>query len=161
MKHPAYHLRPNKAVERVAFVEGIKLLAKLEELSEYTYFGFGGPYLEDFRLLYELCPELKMISIEEDAETYKRQLFHLPCGALELRQAEFSSFLAQYEANDEKSIFWLDYTGLAYSNFEDLMVLLGKVAANSMIKVTLRAEPRDFKDKPDEFRRRFEILMPD
>jgi hypothetical protein len=161
MKHPAYHLRPNKAVERVAFVEGIKLLAKLEELSEYTYFGFGGPYLEDFRLLYELCPELKMISIEEDAETYKRQLFHLPCGTLELRQAEFSSFLAQYEANDEKSIFWLDYTDLAYSNFEDLMVLLGKVAANSMIKVTLRAEPSDFKDNPDEFRRRFEILMPD
>jgi hypothetical protein len=85
----------------------------------------------------------------------------LPCGALQLRQIEFSSFLAQYEANDEKSIFWLDYTGLAYSHFEDLMVLLGKVAANSMIKVTLRAEPRDFKDAPDEFRRKFETLMPD
>lgn len=161
MKHPAYHLRPNKAVERVMFVEGIKCLAKLEELSEYTYFGFGGPYLEDFRLLYELCPELKMISIENDPETYKRQLFHLPCGALELRQDEFSSFLTQYEAKDEKSIFWLDYTGLAYRNFEDLMVLLGKVAANSMIKITLRAEPNDFIVTPNEFRRKFEILMPD
>jgi hypothetical protein len=161
MKHPSYHLRPNKAVERVAFIEGIRLLANLEKLSEYTYIGFGGPYLEDFRLLYEICPEIKMISIEADAETYKRQCFHLPCGAVELTRAEFRSFLVQYEPNDLKSIFWLDYTGLEYSCFEDLMVLLGKVAANSMIKITLRANPRDFIDAPDEFRRKFELLMPD
>jgi len=58
MKHPAYHLRPNKAVERVAFIDGIKHLGRFERLSEYTYFGFGGPYLEDFRLLYEFYPEI-------------------------------------------------------------------------------------------------------
>jgi hypothetical protein len=161
MRHPAYHLRPNKAVERVAFLAGIRLLGELEKLSEYTYFGFGGPYLEDFRLLYELYPEIKMISIEEDAETYKRQEFHLPCGALELTHVEFTSFLARYDAKDKKSIFWLDYTGLEYGYFEDMMVLLGKVATNSMIKVTLRAQPREFMNNPDEFRRKFEILMPD
>lgn len=161
MRHPAYHLRPNKAIERVAFVEGIRLITRLERLSEYTYIGFGGPYLEDFRLLYELCPELKLISIEEDGETLKRQEFHLPCGALELKPTRFDSFLAQYEANDEKSIFWLDYTGLEYSHFEDLMVLLTKVAPNSMIKISLRAEARDYFNRPDEFRRKFELLMPD
>jgi hypothetical protein len=30
-----------------------------------------------------------------------------------------------------------------------------------MVKVTLRAEPKDFIDDPHEFRRKFEILMPD
>jgi len=146
----------------LTFIEAIKLVAKLEDLSEYTYYCFGGPYLEDCRLLYEFCPEIKMVSIEEDEETYKRQNFHLPCGTLELAQGQFNSFLAEYQANDKKSIFWLDYTGLEYGHFEDLMVLLGKVATNSMIKITLRCEPQDFV-KPEhvaEFRKKFEALLP-
>ena len=65
MKQPPYHLRPNKAVDRLALVEAIKRLGRMGDLSEYTYYGLGGPYLEDFRLLYELCPEIKMVSIEE------------------------------------------------------------------------------------------------
>jgi hypothetical protein len=77
--------------------------------------------------------------------------------------------LARYEPNDEKSIFWLDYTGLDYGNFEDFMGVLGKVSENSMVKITLRAEPRDFFDKQNEtpgsgadsFRRKFGAVMPD
>jgi hypothetical protein len=169
MKHPAYHLRPNKAVDRLALVDAIRHLDRLARLQEYTYYGLGGPYLEDFRLLYELCPDVKMVSIEEDEDTYKRQRFHLPCGTLRLERAEFKSFLARYEPNDEKSIFWLDYTGLDYGNFEDFMVLLGKMAEKSMIKISLRAHPSDFSDKQTEsigsgaerFRRQFGAIMPD
>jgi len=163
MKHPPYHLRPNKAVDRLTLIDAIKRLGKLNDLSEYTYYGFGGPYLEDFRLMYEFYPEVKLISIEGDEETYKRQKFHLPCRVfhLKLKYTTFKSFLAQYEANDKKSIFWLDYTGLEYGLLDDFMSLLGKVAANSIIKVTLRAEPRDYIDKQDEFRRKFDDLMPD
>jgi hypothetical protein len=144
----------------LTFIDAIKMLGKLEDLSEYTYYGFGGPYLEDCRLVYESCPAIKMVSIEEDEETYKRQVFHLPCGTLELRRTQFTSFLAQYEANDEKSIFWLDFTGLEYRHFEDLMIVLGKVSANSMIKITLRAHPRDYTKSPGELRKRFDTLMP-
>ena len=65
--------------------------------------------MEDFRLLYEHCPEIKMVSIEADNETLKRQRFHLPCGseALRLVSGEISIFLARYQANDQKSIFRL------------------------------------------------------
>lgn len=100
-----------------------------------------------------------MVSVEENEETFKRQAFHLPCGLLELRHEEFSSFLAQYEPEDRKSIFWLDYTGLEFSHFEDFMVLLGKVASNSMIKVTLQSAPRSNKDA-ETFRKKFESLLP-
>jgi len=47
------------------------------------------------------------------------------------------------------------------------MVLLGKVAAFSMIKITLRADPTDYIDrgsedrKAEEFRKKFVTVMPD
>ena len=171
MKHPAYHLRSNKAVDRLTLIDAIKRIVRLgDDVAEYTYYGFGGPYLEDFRLLYEFYPEVRMISIEDNDETFKRQHFHTPCHSaqLKLRKTEFKSFLAQYEANGAKSIFWLDYLGLEYGHFEDFMVLLGKVSPNSLIKITLRCEPSDYLGKDDveaarkkeEFQREFQELLP-
>jgi hypothetical protein len=162
VKHPPYHLRPNKAVDRLLLIEVLRLLDKHIDLSEYTYYGFGGPYLEEFRLLYDLCPQIKeMISIEEDNDTYKRQKFHLPCGKIRLKNVNFRSFLAQYEAEDQKSIFWLDYTRLEYGKFEEFMTLLGKVATDSIVKISLPAHSKDFIDKEDEFRLKFDAVMPD
>lgn len=148
MKHPDYPLRPNKAVDRFMLIEVIRRLERVYNICEYTYYGLGGPFLEDFRLLYELCPNVGMVSIEGDEQTYRRQEFHLPCGSLKLECKSAKSFLKSYEARDCKSIFWLDYTGLEYGAFNDFTTLLDKVADNSVIKVTLRAEPRDYWD-PD------------
>jgi hypothetical protein len=150
-------------VDRLTLIEAIKYLRNLGvDLKEYTYYTLGGPYLEDCRLVYEFYPEVKMVSVESSEETYRRQEFHLPCGTLELRREHFRSFLTHYDANDEKSIFWLDYNRLEYGNFEEFTALLGKVTANSMIKVTMRAEPKDYyrKGKPQEFRERFQAVMP-
>lgn len=171
MKHPAYHLRPNKTADRFAFIEAIKRLERLSggRLRDYTYYGLGGPYLEDFRLLYEACPEIRMVSIENDEETYKRQEFHRPCKTLQLIEGDLTSYIARYSPNDNKSVFWLDYTGLEYSNFDDFKALLAKVVEDSMVKVTLRSEPRDYsiprrgksrRQNAEEFRNRFERIMP-
>ena len=159
MRHPPYHLRLNKAVDRMSFMQAIGKLSRLTDLSEYTYYCLGGPYLEDCRLLYEFHPQIRMVSIEENEDTFKRQAFHLPCGLLDLRHEEFGSFLAQYEPEDRKSIFWLDYTGLEFGHFEEFMVLLSKVTANSLVKVTLQSDPRSNKNA-ETFRRKFESLLP-
>ena len=166
MSPPAYHLRPNKAADRFALIEAIRRLERLDNggLGQYTYFGFGGPYLEDFRLLYELCPEIRMVSFEVEDETYKRQQFHIPFRTLELNKEDVSSYIDRYDPGDEKSIFWLDYTGLDYSCFEDFKALLGTVAENSMIKITLRSDPKDYwswrpirlkQRKTENFRKQF------
>ena len=146
MRSPAYHLRPNKAADRFALMEAIRRLPRLGDggLEKYTYFGFGGPYLEDFRLLYEFCPDMGMVSIESEEEVYKRQKFHRPIRTLKLIWDEVSSYIGRYDPGANKSIFWLDYTGLEYSSFQDFKALLGTVAENSMIKVTLRSEPGDY-----------------
>jgi len=73
MKHPAYYMRPNKAVDRLALVDVIRLVVNPEELADYTYYSMGGPTLEDFRMIYEFFPELRMVCIEENEDTYKRQ----------------------------------------------------------------------------------------
>jgi hypothetical protein len=161
MSQPPYHLRQNKAVDRLAFVDAIRRLSLLDDLAGYTYYSLGGPYLEDFRLLYEFFPDMKLVSIEIEEEIYRRQEFHLPCGNLTLHNTDLASFLAAYQANDQKSIFWLDNVGLEFGHFETFMTLLGKVSANSMIKITLDASTKKHYEKADEFRRIFGAVMPD
>ena len=162
MRQPPYHLRPNKAVDRLLLIEAIRHLGKSTELDQYTYYGLGGPYLEDFRLLHESFPELGLVSIEGNRQIFKRQEFHVPCGKIQLQNTDFSSFLRQYDSRDRKSIFWLDYTGLGYSQFDDFMSLLEKVAAGSIVKVTLRAQPCDYfqQERLDDFKRMFEVFLP-
>jgi len=115
-------------------------------------------------LLYESYPDIRMVCIEQNEDTFKRQQFHVPCGSrrLRLEKTVFSSFLAQYQANDEKSIFWLDYSTLRFSNFDDFMVLLGKVGANSIVKMTLRSNPLDYQNEKQitEFKKKFEAILP-
>ena len=172
MRHPPYHLRPNKTADRFVFIEAIKRLERLSNagLDAYTYHGLGGPYLEDFRMLYEFCPEIEMVSIENDEETYKRQCFHLPSRTLQLMEDDVTSYIARYNPGDMKSIFWLDYTTLEYSCFDDFKALLGMVAEHSMIKVTLQAEPRKYdahkpaklnQEKFNQFRAQFASVMTD
>jgi len=171
MSHPPYHLRKNKAADRFALIEAIRRLHKLgAELEEYTYYGLGGPYLEDMRLIYEFCPEIPMVSIEDNNETYRRQDFHRPCAGvtLKLQQTDMKSYIALYEPKERKSIFWLDYTELEYTCFDDFITLLGKITAGSMVKITLRADPKDYwynprlkkKWKVEEFSKKFEALLP-
>ncbi len=164
MTQSAYHIRPNKAAERLTLIDAIRLVVKQRELSDYTYYSMGGPTLEDFRLIYEFYPEIKMVCIEQDPEIYKRQRFHLPCRfhRLKLEHTSLKSFLAQYEAKDQKSIFWLDYTNLELSHFDDFMGLLGKVGANCIVKITLSCDPRDYRkpEQAEDFRKRFETLLP-
>ncbi len=147
MKHPAYHLRFHKSADRFVFIEAINRLAQLDQvgLADYTYFGLGGPYLEDFRLLYEYCPNIAMVSIENDLETFKRQMFHRPCVSLSLVFDELSEFITKYDPDGKKSVFWLDYTRLLPSHLGDFQTLLTTVVELSMVKITLRCEPSDFR----------------
>ena len=168
MSQPPYHLRQNKAVDRLIFVDAIQRLWLLDDLSGCIYHSFGGPYLEDLRLIYESFPEMSMVSIERDAEIYKRQDFHLPCGNLTLCHDDFGSFLATYDPGESTGIFWLDYTGLEYAHFEQFLTLLQKVNPYSMIKLTVDASTNKYFSeghlltaKAEEFKATFDRLLPD
>ena len=159
MRQPAYRLRPNKAVDRLLLVEAIRRLAQIQDISEYTYYGLGGPYLEDFRIMHEFCTELALVSVEARLETVKRQEFHLPCSNLELRNMSFKTFVKTYTSQGGKSIFWLDFTRLAYGDVDDFMALLERVEPVSLVKITLRSEPSQFAE-PGSLRAKFSTVLP-
>jgi hypothetical protein len=175
MSGPPYHLRKNKAADRMTFIDAIGHLTFLDPpLENYTYYGFGGSYLEDMRLIYEFHPEIFMVSIERDPDVYQRQDFHRPCGKIRLENIEMGEFISRGELEDKKCIVWLDYTSLEYRFFEEFGMVINKVAPGSMVKITLRADPRSFytifrdnsganshDNQIAKFRVEFEKIMPD
>ena len=143
MRHPPYHLRPNKAVDRFLLVEILrKLSGYAEGFEDYTYYGFGGPFLEDFRIMGQVFPHLRMVSIEKSKQTFDRQTFHKPSKNVRLVNTDLRSFLADFEGG-ERTIFWLDFTDLRYSNFDVFWQILTRVGERSVVRITLRADAGD------------------
>ena len=166
MKHPPYHLRVNKAIDRFLLVEILDILKRYCDISDYTYYGFGGPFLEDCRLIHDRCPEIPVVSIEKSLQTFKRQEFHRFSKKLELINQDFASFLAHFSSSG-REIFWLDYTDLKFGNFDEFMSVLGKVSENSIVKITIRAEPlsralspEDREKKWEDFRKEYDRILP-
>jgi hypothetical protein len=141
-------------------IEALRQLESLGDLSGYTYYGFGGPYLDDFRILNDFFPNIRLVCIEEDEETHKRQLFHRPCGRITFEPKAFRSFLATYKPRDKKSIFWLDYTRFEFACFDEFISLLSQTAENSIVKVTLPASHSHFPKEIADFRAKFGAVIP-
>lgn len=156
MKHPPYHLRPNKAIDRYMLVEVVQRLPRLKPLAQYYYVGLGGPFLEDFRLLASLFPTLRQISIEEDDETHKRQQFHLPSKNVRLVKDTFQGFMTKHMKDGARLVAWLDYTDLKLQWFYDFMNVLSRVGDYSVIKITLCVNP----PPADALQREFDEFLP-
>lgn len=140
MKHPAYHLKPNKAVDRLLFLEILRQL-KVEE-SQLRYYTLAGPFLEDMKVVYAAFPNMQIHSLEKSKHTLERQKFHRFSSRLQLLPLSLQAFLNDYEGSNEgHDIFWLDYTGLEHSHFEEFGLLLGQSLSGTIIRITLRAQP--------------------
>jgi len=71
----------------------------------------------------------------------------------------FKTFVRAYTSQGQKSIFWLDFTRLAYGDVDDFMALLERIEPWSLVKITLRSEPRQF-EKPGSLRAKFSEVLP-
>ncbi len=140
MRHPAYQLRRNKAIDRAILLEIIEKMAREVDLSRYTYIGLGGPFLDDIRLISNQFPELHYVSIERDQNTHKRQRFHSVCKTLRLVLGTTDAYLDHEFETDTLSIFWLDYLDLLPSNLEEFATVLDLVGCPSIVKVTVYCE---------------------
>ena len=169
MTHPPYHLRVNKAVDRLLLVDILDILKRNRvDLSDYTYYGFGGPFLEDCKLIHDRCPEIRIVSIEKNQQIFKRQEFHCFSKKLNLVPKDFATFLAHFSSSG-REIFWLDYTNLKFGNFDEFMSVLAEVLENSIVKITIRAEPLSRRGLPqqereerfDRFQEEFGKIIPE
>jgi len=168
MSHPHYQLRPNKAVERFLFLE---LLTHLDRnaglnISKHIYHGFGGPFMEDFRILHLAFPEMGLRSIEREPETHKRQKFHSPCAKIKYFRKSSSEYLdTVFRPSKNGDIFWLDYTGRKPAYFREFQEVLGKVGKHSIVKITLNVRAfseadRELGEKKEKFRKDLGEYLP-
>jgi len=137
-----YHLRPNKAVDRYLFVELLSKVNRVVSIDSYTYVGFGGPFLEDFKLIHSYFGNKKMLSIEGNFNVWKRQTFNLPLTCIECFQQTSGDFIASYSIQGN-AIIWLDYASprelrVQVQEFESL---LAKLQTYDVVKITLNANP--------------------
>jgi hypothetical protein len=137
----AYHLRPNKAVDRALFVE---ILTKADghlELGKYEYIGMGGPFLEDFRIVHSAVGIKHMVSFEGDEDVFRRQQFNRPLSCIRCLNLQSGSFVAAHPFA-RPTVIWLDYTsGERRQQIGEFQALLGKLSAHDFVKITLNAHP--------------------
>lgn len=139
-----YHLRQNKAIERNLFVELLSKVNRFKPISDYTYIGFGGPFLEDFKLMHSYFGSTKMISLESDLNVYSRQLFNSPLDeeCISCRNVSSGNFIDSYSI-DGNAIIWLDYASpkLLGDQVREFSSLITKLRSYDILKITINANP--------------------
>lgn len=144
MNMQLHQARPNRAVDRLLLIDAVKRLETIHSLDDYTLYGMGGPYLDDFRTFYEHFENLRMISFEKDDEVCKRQRFHLPFRNLNIYDIDLFEYLHGDDWLVDKGIFWIEYNDLELTNFEYFEMILKRAAMHSVVKITSKADPRDY-----------------
>lgn len=137
MNHPPYHLRPNKAVDRMLFLDVVEHLQSVCDIGHSTYYGLGGPFLEDFRMFCSRFPTLKAVSIERDESTFLRQKFHKPSRLITFANTTVDDYLTNTFVEDNRCVFWLDYIDFKLNRVQEFERLLSLAGDNSIIKITI------------------------
>lgn len=135
-----YHQRQNKAVDRHLFVELLTRLNRKLPISTYTYVGFGGAFLEDFKLIHAGFGNKKLISLEQDDIAWRRQQFNVPISCITCLKQNSRDFIDGYGI-DSNAIIWLDYA-LARKTREQMgefQALLPKLREYDIVKITINA----------------------
>lgn len=146
-----YHLRQNKTIERSLFIDLLSRVARYRNISDYTYIGFGGPFLEDFKLLHSALRIEKMVSIEGNKNVASRQNFNLPLSCIEIRNQLSGEFLTNYEFHGP-CITWFDYAipNQLAEQLAETQSLISKLTAGDIFKITLNASPEPLGRPTDE-----------
>jgi hypothetical protein len=137
---PAYHLRTNKAVERLLFLELLrKLDGKLPEtIASYKYVSLGGPYLEDFLLVHAAFGNRRMVSLETKQHVRTRQVINLPYSRIALTLDSTREFVDKYKTGNTPLIAWFDYEWQSWKDqLSESCDLLQKLPLFSIFKLTL------------------------
>jgi hypothetical protein len=145
----AYHLRENKAIERNLFIDLLARVGRVENISEYTYIGFGGPFLEDIKSLHASLRINKMISIEGDENVWQRQKFNKPANFVDLRHSLSGDFIRSFDFSGHY-VVWLDYTSPReiYQQLSEFRSLVGRLGRGDVVKITLNGNPQTLGGTP-------------
>jgi len=140
LTHPAYHLRPNKAVDRLLFLELVRILGYHTGQPPHTYIGLGGPFLEEFRLISREFPQMELVCVEQDEETHKRQLFHACSSKMECVHCTLGDYIATDLPSERSIAVWADYSKMNRGCLSEIADVVRKAVPHSLLRITVRAE---------------------
>jgi hypothetical protein len=140
-KAPAYHLRTNKSVERLLFIE---LLRKIngclpQKIENYEYVSLGGPYLEDFNLIHGAFGNKKMRSLEIKKHIRTRQEINAPHSGIILDPLQSTGkYIEKFKPGYSPLLVWLDFEWPKWDEqIAEACELLQKLPKMSILKITL------------------------
>lgn len=136
-----YHIRPNKTIDRLLFVDLLTNISTIINLVNHVYIGFGSFEFDDFKLLHNKLGMRNLISLEKDKNIFKRQKFNLPFNCIQTINESSTIFIDEILDNSEPFIFWLDYNNPAdlYNHLTDYGNLIRKSKVNDIIRITLNS----------------------
>jgi hypothetical protein len=138
-----YHLRPNKAIDRMLFLELLMRLNGHIPITSYQYIGFGSYNFEEFKLFHKQLGITDMISLEANSNIFSRQIFNCPYTCITPIAKTSTSFITEDFEPQKPVIFWLDYNEpkRLREEIEEFCGLLGKLYSNDILRITLNANP--------------------
>jgi len=137
-----YHLRQNKAIDRSLFIDLLARISRYRNISDYTYIGFGGPFLEDFKYLHSSLRIKSMISLETDKNVAARQRFNQPLSCIKILHQSSGDFLVTHDFVDPY-VVWFDYAipRDLPNQLAETQKLVGSLTAGDVFKITVNASP--------------------
>jgi hypothetical protein len=148
---PAYHLRTNKSVERVLFVELLRRIGPHlpYKMERYRYVGMGGPYLADFSEIQMVWGCRKMTSLETEPHVVARQKFNRPHCRITLTNESTGQFAERYVPGSDPLVVWFDYTKQDWDKqIRECCELIPKLPNGSVFKVSFKSTPNSLYDGP-------------
>ncbi len=139
----AYLLRPNKTVDRLLFADLLQRIDPALGISKrFSYVGMGGTYMEDFKLLHERFPKMRMTCLEEIPQVSKRQHYNRPHSAIRFLPVTTSRWLEDEIQTDRQLVVWFDFQGTGRQHqISQFQTLIQKVAKPSIVRITLDVTP--------------------
>ncbi len=147
-----YHQRLNKNIDRQILIDLLFRISSYKPIREYSYIGFGGPFLEDFKLIHNLFEIRKMYSFDLSSEVVNRQEYNKPASCISCINTTSGNMIDNFPdiTNEDGDaiynihgsvIAWLDYTAPKEvgNQLSEFSRLIEKVEPQSVIKITLNA----------------------
>lgn len=145
----SYPLRPGKFVDRALFVELLQHVDRYMPMREAVYVGFGGPCMEDHRVIHAALGLKRMISIEKDDDILAQQKFNRPLREIVCVHRDAKDFVDEFEAElkrarvrpTERRIIWFDYEAPRelMRQLQTLQALIDLANDGDVIRITLNA----------------------
>lgn len=143
----SYPLRPGKFVDRGLFVELLQYVDRGLAIRDAAYIGFGGPCMEDHRVIHAAIGLKRMISLEKNADVFAQQQFNRPLREIVCVNRDAKDFVDEFELHLKRAkvtsamrrIMWFDYQapGELMHQLQTLQALIDLANDGDIVRVTL------------------------